>query len=289
MSYYKILGFQKEPFSTSPDPEFFYLSKEHEAALTNILIELRLRRGLSVILGDIGTGKTTLSRKLIQELKGRSDFIFSIVLDPSFEDEKLFLTSLARNFDIDVAVNPNCTILDLRESIEQFLLKVGASESKIVTLIIDEAQKLNESSLEVLRVLLNYETNEFKLLQLVLLGQMELHAKIMDMANFYDRISLKYTLNPLDPDETRELIEFRIKQAGYKANMHLFLKDSIAEIHRISKGYPRRITMICHRALKYLVIKKKTVVTAKLIQDMMNQETKTGWQKRDPQLQRSNY
>jgi general secretion pathway protein A len=99
MSYFKVLGFEKEPFSTSPDPEFFYLSKEHETALTNIIIELRLKRGLSVILGDVGTGKTTLSRKLIQELNSREDFIFHIILDPSFESEYLFITSLARNFN----------------------------------------------------------------------------------------------------------------------------------------------------------------------------------------------
>ena len=79
MSYYKIFGFQKEPFSTSPDPDFFYLSKAHDAALTNILIELRLKRGLGVILGDVGTGKTTLSRKLIQELKNREDCGFQSV------------------------------------------------------------------------------------------------------------------------------------------------------------------------------------------------------------------
>ena len=78
MSYYKVLGFDKEPFSTSPDPNYFYLSSEHEQALNNTLIELRLRRGLSVILGDIGTGKTTLSRKLIQELRSRRDVIFHI-------------------------------------------------------------------------------------------------------------------------------------------------------------------------------------------------------------------
>ena len=100
MSYFKVLGFDKEPFSTSPDPEFFYLSKEHEIALTNILIDLRLKRGLCIILGDVGTGKTTLSRKLIQELKSRDDFIFNIVLDPSFDSEELFLTSLVRNFEI---------------------------------------------------------------------------------------------------------------------------------------------------------------------------------------------
>ena len=104
MSYFKVLGFAKEPFSTSPDPEFFYLSKEHETALTNLLIELRLKRGLAVILGDVGTGKTTLSRKLIQEIKKREDFTFHIILDPSFENEHLFLSSLVRNFEIKISL-----------------------------------------------------------------------------------------------------------------------------------------------------------------------------------------
>src|SRR4030043_778374 len=111
MSYFKVLGFNKEPFSTSPDPEFFYLSKAHESALTNILIELRLKRGLSVILGDVGTGKTTLSRKLIQELKTRDDCIFHIVLDPSFESEELFFTSLMRNFEVNMPAVETVTIL----------------------------------------------------------------------------------------------------------------------------------------------------------------------------------
>ena len=238
MSYFKVLGFNKEPFSTSPDPEFFYLSKEHETALTNILIELRLKRGLSVILGDVGTGKTTLSRKLIPDLKEREDFIFHIILDPSFENEHLFLTSLLRNFEINIANGAQLTILDLRECLERFLFQKGVNENKTVTLIIDEAQKLNEGSLEVLRVLLNYETNEFKLLQLVLLGQLELHSKIMNIPNFFDRISFKYTLNPLDFDETKEMIEFRIKQAGYTVNMHLFLDDAVKEIYQYSRGYP---------------------------------------------------
>lgn len=289
MSYYKILGFDKEPFSTSPDPEFLYMSKEHETSLTNVLIELRLKRGLSVILGDIGTGKTTLSRKLIQELKGRDDFIFSIILDPSFDDEKLFLTSLAKNFDIDLENSSDPSILDLRDAIEKFLFQKGVTENRIVTLIIDEAQKLSESSLEVLRVLLNYETNEFKLMQLVLLGQLELHSKIMTMANFYDRISFKYTLNPLGLEETRELIEFRIKKAGYKANMHIFMNDAIEDIYHHSRGYPRQITMLCHRALKDLVLKKKSVVTKKLIQELINEEIKTGWHKKDTLLQKSSY
>lgn len=292
MSYYKILGFEKEPFSTSPDPEFFYLGKGHEAALTNILIELRLKRGLTVILGDVGTGKTSLSRKLIQELKERENFTFHMILDPFFENEYLFLTSLVRNFDIDVSSVGNGTpptILDLRESLEKFLFQRGVTEGKTTTLIIDEAQKLNENLLEVLRVLLNYETNEFKLLQLVLLGQLELHAKIMDIPNFLDRISFKYTLNPLGLDETKQMIEFRIRQAGYKANMHLFLDDAIREIYQYSHGYPRRITMLCHRALKNLVMKKKFVVDAMFIQEMLDKEIKTGWHKKDPLLQKNSY
>lgn len=291
MSYFKIIGFEEEPFSTSPDPQFFYLSKEHERSMTNILIELRLRRGLSVILGDIGTGKTTLSRKLIQELKDRDDFVFHIILDPSFENEELFLTSLARDFGINnITSGPKGpSIIDLREAIERFLFQKGVNENKIVTLIIDEAQKLSETSMEVLRVLLNYETNTFKLLQLVLLGQLELHSKIMSMPNFFDRISFKYTLNPLDLDEAREMIEFRIRQAGYKANMHIFLDEAIKEIYQFSRGYPRQITMLCHKALKTMVLMNKFVVDGPLIKEIIEEEIKSGWQRRDSLVQRNSF
>lgn len=288
MSYYKVLGFEKEPFSTSPDPEFFYLSKEHEAALTNILIELRVKRGLSIILGDVGTGKTTLSRKLIQELRQRDDFTFHIILDPSFESEFLFVSSLVRNFEINsgnYAQNP--TILDLREALERFLFQKGVTEHKTVTLIIDEAQKLNESSIEILRVLLNYETNEFKLLQLVLLGQLELYSKIMNIPNFFDRVSFKYTLNPLDFDETKEMIGYRIRQAGYKASMHLFLDEAVKEIYEYSRGYPRQIIMFCHRALKSLILKNRFVVDSALIKELIEDEIKSGWYRKDLLLQKN--
>ena len=289
MSYYRILGFEKEPFSTSPDPAFFYLTKEHETALTNALIELRLKRGLSTILGDVGTGKTSLSRKLIQELKGREDFIFTIVLDPSFENEYLFLSSLARNLDISMEANLNPSILDLRDSMERFLFERGVNDNKTVVLIIDEAQKLNETSLETLRVLLNYETNEFKLLQVILLGQIELHSKIMSMPNFYDRISFKYTLNPLDFDETRDMIKFRVRKAGYQARMHLFLDDAIREIYQYSRGYPRQITLLCHKAIKSLVLNKRAVIDGSQIRELVDKETRTGWHRKDPLLQKSSY
>lgn len=288
MSYFKVLGFEEEPFSTSPDPDFFYLSREHETALTNIMIELRLKRGLSVILGDVGTGKTTLSRKLIQELKEREDFIFSIILDPSFENETLFLTSLVKNFEINVSY-PVTTIIDLRDALRHFLFQKGVTEHKTVTLIIDEAQKLSEDSLELLRLLLNYETNEFKLLQLVILGQVELYSKIINIPNFLDRISFKLTLNPLGFEETKEMIEFRIRQAGYKAGLHIFLEEGIKEIFGHSRGYPRRITMLCHRALKALVLRKRFAVDAALVRELIDEEIKSGWHRKDLLVQRNSY
>jgi len=289
MSYYKILGFDKEPFSTSPDPNFFYFSREHEQALTNTLIELRLKRGLSIILGDIGTGKTTLSRKLIQELKDRRDVIFHIVLDPSFENENAFLRSLAQNFDIPVNDVAGTETLDVRDALERFLFQKGVKENKSVVLIIDEAQKLNEMSLEMLRVLLNYETNEYKLLQLVLLGQMELHEKITGIPNFFDRISLRYTLNPFSLKETEEMIEFRIRKAGYKSRMHLFLKEAVIDIHQATQGYPRGITMLCHKALKELVMRNKSVVSAGVIEDIIQNEMRAGWHRKDPLLLKNSY
>lgn len=290
MSYYKILGFQREPFSTSPDPDFFYLSREHEAALTNILIELRLKRGLCVILGDVGTGKTTLSRKLVQELKNRQDCLFHMVLDPSYEHPVSFLSAFSKNFGIPIPdSNRGLSVVDLREALERFLFQKAAVENKTVILVIDEAQKLSEESLEILRVLLNYETNEFKLLQLVLLGQIELQTRIKEISNFFDRISYKGRLEPLDYHETKEMILFRIKQAGYRADMDLFLEDAFRVIYEHTSGYPRQVMMLCHRALKALLLKNKFVVDTAMIHTLIEEDVKSGWQRTNPLVQKSSF
>lgn len=271
MSYFQILGLHKEPFSTSPDPEFFYQSQEHQAALTRLLIEIRLRRGLSVILGDIGTGKTTLSRKLFQMLKTRDDTIFSMILDPTYETEEVFLESLLRTFGVQTE-NSRPSLLDMKEAIKKYLFQKGVQENKTVILLVDEAQKLNQASLEVLRVLLNYETNEYKLLQLVLLAQLELLPKIREMKNLMDRISMKYIINPLDDVETREMIDFRIRQAGYQSAMPLFKDDALMEIYQQTQGYPRRIAMLAHKALKSLVMENKIVVDRDVVRKIVAEE-----------------
>lgn len=274
-----MLGFNKEPFSTSPDPEFFYSSREHEKALTNVLIELRLKRGLSVVLGDVGTGKTTLSRKLIQDLKNRPDCIFHMILDPIFESHTHLMQSLVRNFGIlSDSDSKNSSLVDLRESLERFLFQKGVIENKTVILVIDEAQKLNAVSLEALRVLLNYETNQFKLLQLVLLGQTELLTLVRGISNFMDRISFKTVLNPLDYDEMKEMIYFRIQQAGYQSRMDFFLEGSLQRIYQYTHGYPRKVTMLCHRALKEMLMKNKVVVDEEIIEGLIQDEVDAGWQ-----------
>lgn len=289
MSYYKILGLDTEPFSTSPDPVFFYESRGHKLALTNLVIELRLRRGLSVILGDIGTGKTTLSRKLIQALSLREGFIFHIVLDPTYSDERDFLAALSRIFGItkplgmeahDAAADQGrmpASSSELKESIQNFLFHKGVNENKTVVLIIDEAQKMSETSLEVLRILLNYETNSAKLLQVVLLGQLELHPKVVSIPNLIDRVSFKHNLNPLDQDEVGELINYRLSQAGYRMGKSLFTEDAVKDIYRFTRGYPRKVSLLCHKALKNVVMNNKVIVDNKVIKEIVDEEARNGW------------
>jgi len=275
MAYYTILGFTKEPFSTSPDPAFFYLTKEHDMALTNILIELRLKRGLSVIFGDIGTGKTSLSRTLVQELNKRDNMIEHVILNPVFETENIFLKSLNQNFNVSAQRSTDFAdndILAQRDAFEQFLIKKNIEEKKTVILIIDEAQKLSMDTLETLRVLLNFETNEFKMLQLVLLGQVELYSKLINLPNFMDRISFKYTLNPLDVHETQALIHYRIQQAGYNNRMELFTAEAVSEIYNYTRGYPRRITNLCHQLLKELILQNQKAIDRELVRDVIQKQ-----------------
>lgn len=276
MSYYRVLGLEREPFSTSPDPAFFYQSPQYRATLANLIIEFRLRRGLNVVLGDIGTGKTTLGRKLIQMLRERSGFVFHMILDPTYPSEDLFFSALMRTLNIEVPVSEP-TLVDYREALERFLYLRGIQERQTIVLIIDEAHKLNAISLEVLRVLLNYETNDAKLLQLVLLGQLELLPILKSMPNLDDRISLKTTLVPLSLIETNRMIEFRLREAGYRSFVPLFSSQAIEEIHNYTGGYPRRIAMLCHQLLRHLVMSNGRTVERAEVEELTHEEIRTGW------------
>lgn len=269
MSYLTTLQLDREPFSTSPDPAFFYRSHEHYTALNRLEIAIRLKRGLSIVLGDVGTGKTTLSRALFQAFNGEQDYVFHMILDPAFKSEYQFLTHLTKLFGISPFFR---SALDHREAIEKYLYHRCVEENKTVVLLIDEGQKLSLSHLEVLRTLLNYETNEHKMLQLVIMSQMELLPRIKKVRNFMDRVALKYIINPLDAYETGKMIDFRLRQAGYKDNRSLFSHEAVSRIYHFTQGYPRQISRICHHAVECLIMEDHEVVTGDLIDQIISEE-----------------
>ena len=176
MDYFRILNLKKEPFSNSPEPEFFFQSVKHLGCLQKVELAVRLRRGLSVVVGDVGTGKTTLCRQLILKFasseEDRNQIETHLLLDPSFTNPLEFLSTVAMTFGVS-DTGSNVSEWQLKENIKNYLFSKGVDEGKIVVLIIDEGQKLPDFCLEILREFLNYETNEFKLLQIVIFAQRE--------------------------------------------------------------------------------------------------------------------
>jgi general secretion pathway protein A len=145
-------------------------------------------------------------------------------------------------------------------------------EQKTIVLLIDEGQKISAENLEVLRMLLNYETNEYKLLQLVIMAQIELLPRLKRVRNFMDRVSLKYTINPFDEFETRQMVEFRLKKAGYSRHEQLFSDEAMELIYKYTQGYPRRIAILCHDALEEAVMKDSPVVDGGIIRGLVSNE-----------------
>jgi general secretion pathway protein A len=271
MSYYKVLGLEKEPFSTSPDPEFFYLSQEHKAALYRLRAAVKLKRGLSLILGEVGVGKTTLMRKLFNVLSSDTGFITRITLDPTAKSEYAFLSVLGDIFQLKPGFRSSS---NYKKAMENFLFEKGVKESNTIVLFIDEAQKLSSESMEVLRLLLNYETNASKLIQIVLFAQMELLPQISRINNLWDRVALKCVINPLEEDEVKEMIVFRLNQAGRISKEPLFSDNAINAIYNYTRGYPRKITMFCHEALQYLIMHRKEMVDKEVVQELIQREVK---------------
>jgi len=260
MDYFKILNLNREPFSNSPEPEFFYQSSQHLGCLQKLELAIRLHRGLNVVMGNVGTGKTTLCRELLirfaKSEEDRNEMETHLLLDPSISTPREFLATVATAFGISGAAAAESE-WQLKEGIKQHLFQRGVDEKKTVVLIIDEGQKLPVFGLEILREFLNYETNESKLLQIVIFAQNEFEEILRQHPNFADRVNQFIALEPLNFRETRQLVAFRIAQASGDKPTRLFTRPGLWAVYKATGGYPRRIITLCHQSMLTLIIQNR--------------------------------
>lgn len=260
MEYFSILNLNKEPFSNSPDPDFFFQSNQHLSCLQKLELSLRLRRGLNVVLGNVGTGKTTLCRQLIRRFADDKAYETHLILDPEYNSPSEFLTTIAEMFTGRLSVNTD-NDWQLKETIKKYIFKRGVDEDKTVVLIVDEGQKIPNFCLEILREFLNFETNKYKLLQIVIFAQKEFEKRLEQHANFADRINLYHLLEPMSFRDTRLMIQFRLKQSSPEHQAPaLFSYPALWAIYRFTRGYPRKIINLCHRSILTMIIQNRTKV-----------------------------
>ncbi len=240
--YLDYYGLTNKPFNITSDPRFFFESVTHKEALAALLYGIRERKGIILVTGEVGTGKTTLCKTLLNQLSDqvRTSFIFN----PCFSQVQL-LQAIVEDFGLQVIKkNP----LDIVRQLNSFLLDISVDGGN-AALIIDEAQNLTARQLEQIRLLSNLETSQEKLLQIILVGQPELMEKLnqFNLRQIRQRIFVKYNLLPLKEAEVKEYIDFRLKQAG-ETGIEI-LPESLSVIYRFSGGIPRVINMLCDRAL----------------------------------------
>ncbi len=247
--YNHYFGLTSSPFTIAPDPNYLYMSPQHRDALAHLLYGIQGNGGFVMLTGDIGTGKTTLCRCMLKHASEDTDIAF--ILNPTLNSEEL-LASICDELHIDYD-KLHLSIKLLSDAIYHHLLNSHAAGRNTV-LIIDEAQNLNPGVLEQMRLLTNLETNEKKLLQIVMLGQPELRQLIErpELKQLAQRITARFHLSPLKLSETQHYISHRIAVAGHKKVAHRpdpIPNELFAQIHHLSGGVPRLINIICDRAL----------------------------------------
>jgi len=255
MSHYAGQEFEREPFSSSPDPNFLLATRQHATCLQELEISLRLRRGLNVVTGDIGTGKTTLCRSLLRTFAEDQATDVHLLLDPHFETCEEFLRVILASVS-GLTPEPGLGLWAMKEALKQQLFRLGLVEKRLVILVIDEGQKISPANLEILREMLNYETNTSKLLQIVIFGQRELEPVIASMPNLADRINVRRRLKPLSFSETRRMINHRLAvAAGETSPAVRFSLAATTAIHLACGGSPRKTVRLCHMALLEMLVR----------------------------------
>ncbi len=243
--YTSFFGLQEKPFAITPDPRYLYLSERHAEALAHLMYGINEAGGFIQLTGEVGTGKTTVIRSLLEQLPGHADV--ALILNPRVTPAE-FLLTICEELHIHVPESGRGSTKTLMDLIGRQLLDTHARGRRVV-LIVDEAQNLSTETLEQVRLLTNLETATTKLLQIILIGQPELRALLdqPDLRQLAQRITGRYHLNPLSAEETAGYVKHRMRVAG--ATAEVFTPSALREIHRLSGGIPRVINVICDRAL----------------------------------------
>ena len=240
--YEEYFGLNSKPFKITPDPRYLFMSDRHKEGLAHLLYGVTDSGGFIQLTGEVGTGKTTLIRALLEQLPSKVEIALIMHTQISARE---FLVEICNELNIK---KEGDSILDIVNTLNIYLLKQHANGKKVI-LLVDEAQNLTPDVLEQLRLLTNLETEKDKLLQIILIGQPELR-KVLEKNNLRQlsqRITARYHLHPLSKPETFLYIEHRLRISG--AQSEIFKKNAKREIFNYSSGIPRLINVICDRAL----------------------------------------
>jgi len=241
--YLEHYGLKEPPFAITPNPRFLFYSTKHREAYNHLLYGIRERKGFVQLTGDVGAGKTTLCRAMLDALDGQ--FATSLILNPVMSPNEM-MKAIAIDFGLIVE---GMDRLETVAVINEFLLW-QASNGRDSVLIIDEAQNLTDDLLEQVRLLSNLETDDRKLLQIILMGQPELRDRLNapNLRQLRQRITVRYHLTTLSREEVADYIRHRIHVSGGNGRPH-FSQPALWRIHRYSKGVPRLINALCDKAL----------------------------------------
>ena len=260
--YHQHFGLNEAPFSIAVNPRYLFMSQRHRDALAHLLYGVSGGGGFILLTGEVGTGKTTVNRCLLEQLPDTTDL--AIILNPALSAVELLATA-CDELKIDYPQGTE-SLKALTDALHRYLLDNHERGRKTVSMI-DEAQHLDFDVLEQIRLLTNLETNDEKLLQIILIGQPELTEKLSrpELRQLNQRITARYNLQPLNLQETTAYIRHRLEIAGLRGGVSLFESAAVKQIHSLTRGIPRLINVLCDRALLGAYGQQRSRVNKKLI------------------------